>query len=546
MDNIVFKISKNSLFISIYKKDKPKEDLNNTNIINTKEIYFSIKYIRENLELVSSFLNVVIIKQNVNKVVIKDYGTIILILDIIKSIPNIKELEITADKVLTYDIFMKILDNEYLEEINVFDIPKYLLERLDINKSIKVNLRCEILFISSFMNNNKLTTYSDLYYKKNILIDNEFDENDYNDFLSFMRINNHLKVIEFNYFNIKLFWLIMDELIKLDKKNIKIVFNEKYLNLKDLINPINKYKEKHDKFLNDNNIILKINYSDEYIRENTFKQINLNVIKIALLGVIITVLLMMSINIYNNYKDSEKSNKIEKDLQNIMNIKPIEETNENDNKQTIEYIEPNDNDLNQLKTTTTSIYDIKYKMMFDELKEINNDTVGWLKVNNTNIDYPVVKYKDNDFYLKNDYYKNSNRHGWVFMDYRNDPINLNRNTIIYGHNLANQKMFGTLRYALNKSWYKKTNNQIITFNTTKENLKWQIFSIYKVPVTTDYLKTVFNSDEDYLEFIKMITERSIYDFKVDFDASDIILTLSTCSNGNDQRLVVHAKLIKED
>ncbi len=546
MDNIVFKISKNSLFISIYKKDKPKEDLNNTNIINTKEIYFSIKYIRENLELVSSFLNVVIIKQNVNKVVIKDYGTIILILDIIKSIPNIKELEITADKVLTYDIFMKILDNEYLEEINVFDIPKYLLERLDINKSIKVNLRCEILFISSFMNNNKLTTYSDLYYKKNILIDNEFDENDYNDFLSFMRINNHLKVIEFNYFNIKLFWLIMDELIKLDKKNIKIVFNEKYLNLKDLINPINKYKEKHDKFLNDNKIIFKINYSDEYIRENTFKQINLNVIKIALLGVIITVLLMMSINIYNNYKDSEKSNKIEKDLQSIMNIKPIKETNENDNEQTIEYIEPNDNDLNQLKTTTTSIYDIKYKMMFDELKEINNDTVGWLKVNNTNIDYPVVKYEDNDFYLKNDYYKNSNRHGWIFMDYRNDPINLNRNTIIYGHNLANQKMFGTLRYALNKSWYKKTNNQIITFNTTKENLKWQIFSIYKVPVTTDYLKTVFNSDEDYLEFIKMITERSIYDFKVDFDASDIILTLSTCSNGNDQRLVVHAKLIKED
>ena len=253
---------------------------------------------------------------------------------------------------------------------------------------------------------------------------------------------------------------------------------------------------------------------------------------------------MMSINIYNNYKDTEKSTKIEKDLQSIMSLKPQEDKKET--KQTIEYIEPNNEDLNVLKTTTTSIYDIKYKMMFDELKEINNDTVGWLKVNNTNIDYPVTQYKDNDFYLKNDYYKNSNRHGWIFMDYRNDPINLNRNTIIYGHNLANQKMFGTLRYALNSSWYKKTNNQIITFNTTQKNMNWQIFSIYKVPVTTDYLRTVFNSDDDYLEFIDMIKKRSIYDFNVNFDANDIILTLSTCSNGNDQRLVVHAKLIKED
>ena len=543
MENIIFKTSKNTLFISLYKKDKSKEDLNNTNIINTKEIYFSTLYIKENLELVSSFLNVIIIKQNVNKVVIKDYSIILLILDIIKNIPNIKNLTILPDKTLSYDIFMKILDNEYLEIVEAFDIPKYLLERLDVNKSIKVNLRCEMLFISNFMNDNKLTTYSDIYYAKNIIINNKFSELDINDYTSFMKINNHLKVIEFNYFDNTLFNLIMKEIIKENKSNIKLTFNEKNINIKDIISPINKFKEKNKEILNSNNITFKINYSEEYIRDNTFKQINLNVIKIALIGIILTVLLMMGINLYNNYKDTVSSTKIENDLQKIVNV-AIEK--EKENNQNIEFIEPNNNELNMIKTSVNSIYDIKYQMIFDELKEINNDTVGWLKVNNTNIDYPVVQAKDNDYYLKNDYYKNSNRHGWIFMDYRNDSINLNRNTLIYGHNLANQKMFGTLRYALNSSWYKKTSNQIITFNTIEKELKWQIFSIYKVPVTNDYLLTTFNNDEEYLKFIDKITKRSIYNFKVDFNKDDIILTLSTCSNGNDQRLVIHAKLIKDN
>ena len=107
-------------------------------------------------------------------------------------------------------------------------------------------------------------------------------------------------------------------------------------------------------------------------------------------------------------------------------------------------------------------------------------------------------------------------------------------------------MFGTLRYTLNSYWYKKTKNQIITFNTTKENMKWQIFSIYTIPVTTDYLETEFNSDGDYLSFLTMLSKRSIYDFKQTLTAEEKILTLSTCSNGIKNRLVVHAKLIKED
>lgn len=541
MDRIIFKINKNVLSAAIYKKDNKDEDLNNTNIINTKEIYFSNKYINENLELVSSFLNVIILKQNVNKIIIKDYNIILTCLDLVNLLPSIKELYIKPDKVLTYEMFLRILDNKYLESISAWDIPNYLLERLDINKKLNIEIRSEILFVSNFMESNKLNTYSDIFYKKNIII-NKFTNDDKNDYLTFIKINKYLKVIEFDYFTKDLFEFIIDELIKQDLENIKIIFNEEFLNINDIFEVVNNYKNKYKDVLEIRNIVFKINYSEKYKKDNMFKQINLNFIKVSLLTIILTVSLMMGINIYHNYSDTKKSDIIENDLEELLKA----DTNRPNNitTQKIEYITPNENELDIINQTTTTIYDVKYDMVFEKLLAINSDTVGWLKVNDTNIDYPVVLGKDNEYYLKRDYYKNNNRHGWIFMDYRNNVDELSRNTIIYGHNLANQKMFGTLRYALNSAWYKKTSNQIITFNTTNENLKAQIFSIYKIPVTSDYLVTDFANDNEYMDFIKLIKERSIYDFKIEINEKDKILTLSTCSNGSEQRLVVHAKIIK--
>ena len=543
MNKIVFKISKNNLSAALYSKDI-KEDLNNTNVIDTKEIYFSTLYIKENLELVSSFLNVIILKQNIHKVTIKDYDIIFPVLDIISLIPSIKELYIKPDKVLTYEMFLKILDNEYLTYINAYDIPKYLLERLDLTKQIDIDLRSEILFTSNFMESNKLNTYSDIYYKKSIIIDKDFLDTDTNDFLTFLNINKYLKQIEFSYFSNDLFKLITNEVLRLDIHNIKIIFNEQTLDIKKIYKPINDFKTKHEKSLKERNIIFKINYSDEYKKNNIFKQLNLNIIKGSLITSILAVILMIGINTYRNLNDNKQSDLIENDIKNIIN--DMTSTTTTTKNSDIEYIEPNSDDMEIINSTTTSIYDIKYEMVFEKLLAINKDTVGWLTVNHTNIDYPVVLYKNNDYYLKKDYYQNNNRHGWIFMDYRNSIEHLGRNTIIYGHNLANQKMFGTLRYALNSSWYTKSSNQIITFNTLYTNMKWQIFSIYKIPVTNDYLTTDFRNNDEYLEFLNMIKSRSIYDFKQELTIDDKILTLSTCSNGHDQRLVVHAKLINEN
>ena len=544
MNKIVFKIIKNEIIVSLLNKDF-KENLNNTNVINTKETYFSINYINENVELVSSFLNVIIIKNNIHKFIVNNEEATLITLKIIKNINKIDEIYLNYDNTLKYDEFIELLNNNYLKVINLFDIPNYLLEMIDVNKNLKVTIRNEILFTSNFMEINNINTYSDIFYKKEIYI-NEFKDRDYLDFDSFIQINKYLKIINFNYFSKRQFDYIFNKLIKLNLKNIKINFNEANINIQNVVEYINKVKKEKEDFILTNNINFKINYSKEFKKNNMFKQINLNFIKISLLFVILSVTLMMSVNLYRNYSDTKKYDDIENDLQKVKLDLDIPENDNHDKDITV--IEPNDDDkervtLTTTTTTTTTIYDVKYEKVFEKLKEINNDTVGWLTVNNTKIDYPVVQSTDNDYYLYRDYYKNKNRHGWIYMDYRNNIEDLSDNTIIFGHNLANQKMFGTLRYVTNPSWYKKSSNQIITFNTTKATMKWQIISIYKIPVTNDYLVANFASSEDKLNFLDMITQRSIYDFNATYDENTKIITLSTCSNGSKDRLVVHAKLI---
>lgn len=539
MIKIVFKVNGNC--INAYKliKDTPKEDLNKTNVIDTKELVFSDVYIKNNLELVSSFLNVIIIKRKINTVCIRDFELITIILDIINTIPNITNLIIKPDESINYDIFLKLLDNNYLENLEVYDFPRILLDRLDTNKKIVVKTRTEILFVSNFMKVNNLNTYSDIYYKKNIVI-SDFTSDDKNDIVTFIKINKYLKEINFKNFSVSAFDFMMNLLIQNAKEDIKISFE--YDNLKDTdINVISKYKKVNERLLLNANITFKINYSEEYRRNNLFKQININFIKVSLGAVILVIIFMIGINYYKNYVDEQHYLGIENNLKEIIKVNQKKTEEENP----LDVIEPGDEDLTTTTTTTTTVYDIQYEKVFSTLQEINKDTVGWLTVNNTRIDYPVVQAKDNDYYLRRDYYQNKNRHGWIFMDYRNNPDELNENTIIYGHNLANQTMFGTLRYALNSYWYKKSANQIITFNTPNENMKFQIFSIYTIPTTNDYLDITFPTTDAYQAYIDLVKGRSIYDFNIEVTTGDKILTLSTCANGNDKRLVIHAKLIKE-
>ncbi|MDD2505538.1 MAG: class B sortase [Bacilli bacterium] len=533
--------------ISILKKDTKKEDLNNTNVIDTKELVFSKDYILENLDLVSSFLNVVIIKRNVTKVSIKDYNIISLSINIINEIPSIKELYLKPDKNIDYKIFLKLLENKYLEILEVYDIPVYLLERLDVNKNLLIKTRTEMFFISDFMSINNLSTYSELYYKKYININSLFTNEDITDFEIFININHHLKNINIIKFSSTVFNYIIDSIIKTNKSNIRINISEETNNLQDIYQTISELKLKHDKYFKDNSITFKINYSLEFKKRNFFKQLNLNFIKISILAVIFLIITLMGLNYYKNYTQARDIKNIEEELKSI--LKQIDEEYDIDDQDSdIEYIDA-DNTITIPTTTRSnyvSSYYKNYEKVLDTLLKINSDTKGWLTVNNTRIDYPVVQAKNNDYYLNRDYNRYKNSMGWIFMDYRNSIDILNQNTIIYGHNITAGIMFGTLRYTVNSSWYKKTSNQIITFNTLNSSMKWQIISIYKIPNTIDYLTTSFYSKKEYQKFLDLITGRSIHDFKQSVTTNDKILTLSTCQNRGEERLVVHAKLITDN
>lgn len=179
----------------------------------------------------------------------------------------------------------------------------------------------------------------------------------------------------------------------------------------------------------------------------------------------------------------------------------------------------------------------------NDLKNINSDTVGYIKVNNTNINYPVVQTTNNTYYLSHTFDKTENKAGWVFMDYRNHNETFDANTILYAHGRLDNTMFGSLRKVVKEEWYTNPDKYIIQYSNDYYSTKWQVFSIYKVRETDDYIKTNFNSNNEYQEFINLIKNRSIYNFNTDITINDKILTLSSCYN-DDYRMVLHAKLVK--
>lgn len=180
------------------------------------------------------------------------------------------------------------------------------------------------------------------------------------------------------------------------------------------------------------------------------------------------------------------------------------------------------------------------------LQSINDDTVAWLKVEGTNINYPVVQYTDNDYYLTKSFDKSTNSAGWIFADYRNSADLNDRNLIIYGHGRINSVMFGTLKNIMTSDWFDDPDNYLVKLSTETENTVWQVFSVYVVDYTTDYLKVNFDNDDDFKEFADMLLDRSIHDFDTSISASDNIITLSSCYSADNERVVLHAKLIKVD
>ena len=170
------------------------------------------------------------------------------------------------------------------------------------------------------------------------------------------------------------------------------------------------------------------------------------------------------------------------------------------------------------------------KRLDEKIKKDNKNTIGWLIVDGTNINYPVLKYSDNNYYLTHDFNNDENSAGWIFMDYQN-TLN-DQNIIIYGHHRRDGSMFGSIDNLFNTT--KKDLN--ITLITNNEVIKYKIFSIYRVSSNDSYNNRYF---KDFSKTIDRFAGRSNINFNQNYHDAKSIITLSTCSNNNIDRIVVH-------
>ena len=543
----IFKINSNAITISKTTRAIDKKGLNNTNVINTKELRFSPEYIVENNELVASFMNVVILKNNINTCIINTDENLTSLIELINAWEHINTLIFKEDIQIKYDVFIKLLDNHYLNNIDCYSIPLYLMELLD-KRNIRVNTREKNPYHSKFMLENQLNSYSELYYKKTIIITSNFNEKDIDDFTNFIAINYSLRTIRIVDYTSEALTSIIEILERYEKRNINIVIDEKNNDLDFIYQSIPFVKKAYKSYMNSNKINLRIHYSLDYKKKNFFKEINIKTLSAIILLVILIALAFMGINSYKEYYDQnkveEQMDEIQEILDNYTIIPDEEETPQEENPEGGEQEQPQQQAQPARSGASSSAYYTNYSRVISDLLNINPHTVGWIKVNNTRMDYPVVQYTDNDYYLGRDFKQRKNSMGWIFMDYRNDSEELSKNTIIYGHNIKGGIMFGGISNMFSNYYLSKEENNYIIFNNKNKNMRWKIFSMYKINETNDYLKTDFETDADYQNFINMIQSRSQFRFDTTVTTNDKIITLSTCFS-NKTRSVVHAVLVQE-
>lgn len=182
---------------------------------------------------------------------------------------------------------------------------------------------------------------------------------------------------------------------------------------------------------------------------------------------------------------------------------------------------------------------------YDAISRQYPDVVGYLAIPNTGVRYYVFQHGDDEYYLHHGRDGDRTFSGEIYLDYRCDAMYPYHHLIIYGHNMRNDTMFGTLDRYKNEQFYKE--NPIFTFNTIYEDLTWEIFAVRVVDVDqtgNEIIRTQFSCGEDWQAFIHECQTDSLYEIPVTPDADDVVLTLVTCSyeytNG---RLLVQARLV---
>lgn len=223
----------------------------------------------------------------------------------------------------------------------------------------------------------------------------------------------------------------------------------------------------------------------------------------------------------NEYKDLEQYVEV------VDNMKPIQKDEAEDV---------------QEETVKESVIPVSLQIDYAKLKNINEDFVGWIYYEPLELSYPIVRGNDNEYYTHYTFENESNSSGAIFMDFLNRPDFQDFNTIIYGHNMRNGTMFGSLKKLLNDNSMIEENPYFYIFTEDRAYM-YEIASVYitnSESATYDLIET----EEDQSNYIEYIKGVSAWSWDKEIVPQDKIVTLSTCHGlHSTNRTVVHGVLI---
>ena len=279
------------------------------------------------------------------------------------------------------------------------------------------------------------------------------------------------------------------------------------------------------------------------------------VIIYLLLSVLIVLSVIYIINFFSLKQEAKEQTKLLStiDIYERENAKEVaQNVSENEEEKVESESEENDETVlteiaEEQKQETERMLQVK------ELQEQNPDIIGWLEIENTNINYPVLQGTDNSYYMTHNYKKENSKNGSIFLDANYDWNIPSNNLLIYGHNLGNGMMFQELLKYEKESFYQE--HPVIRFTTAEEDAEYEIISAFKSRVYHKSEKNVFRyyfflnseSEEEYNQFVKNAKNVSLYPINVTASYGDQLITLSTCSYYvQDGRFAVVGRKIEQD
>ena len=271
-----------------------------------------------------------------------------------------------------------------------------------------------------------------------------------------------------------------------------------------------------------------INQSKEKHKNKHSKKVSTKkkIILLILIIVFIALVSYLGYLIYQNVRDKKLNADLQKDIEIANNIVVEEEI--------------------PLSEAEQQVVD-----KVNELQNENQDVKGWIQINDTKINYPLLQAsEDNEYYLKRNYKKENSSHGSIFLDMSSDLNNKNSNLIIYGHNMKDGEMFQNLMYYTNKDFY--DNHKIVNIYTNKEARKYEIVTVFKSRVFYQNEQNVFryyysfdlDTEEKYNDYINNCKKIQLYDTGVNASFGEQLITLIVCEySQTNGRFVVVAKRI---